>query len=296
MVEFELAPPVPPLYVASKMNPNWLGVISAILAFVAFGLVYRSANDIPAKKRILLALFAILAAIPGASFAAYYAHILPEPSWYFQFRSITGTEFLIVFLGIAGGLVATLLPRVLLVLPLLGVAAFSIAPIIKPFIGPISAGTLRDEWDGEVCLQSTPSTCGAASTATVLKQLGVPVTESELAAEAHSYAGGTEAWYLARAARSRGFDVDFVFTPGFTPEDGLPAVVGVRLGTIGHFIPILGQEGDRFIVGDPLRGRELLSRDELHERYDFTGFHMRITNQGEQGVGGQPATTPRVGD
>lgn len=263
------------------MNPNWLGVISAILAFVAFGLVYRAAKDTPAKKRIPLALFAILAAIPGASFAVYYAHILPETSWYYQFRSITGTEFLIVFLGVAGGLVATLLPRVLLVLPLLGVAAFSIAPIIKPFIRPISAGTLQDQWDGEICLQSTPSTCGAASTATILKQLGVAVTESELAAEAHSYAGGTEAWYLARAARSRGFDADFVFTPGFTPEDGLPAVVGVRLGTIGHFIPIFGQEGDRFIVGDPLRGRELLSRDELHKRYDFTGFHMRITNQGE---------------
>jgi hypothetical protein len=266
------------------MNPNWLGVISAILAFVAFFVVYRVAKGTPTKKRILLALLAIVAAIPGATFAAYYAHVFPEPSWYYHFRSNTGTELLVVLLGVAGGLVATLLPRAILVLPLLGVAAFSIAPIIKPFIGPITAGTLQDEWDGEICLQSTPSTCGAASTATILKQLGVDVTESELAAEAHSYAGGTEAWYLARAARSRGFDVDFVFTPGFTPEDGLPAVVGVRLGSIGHFIPILGQEGDRFIVGDPLRGRELLSREELDERYDFTGFHMRIKNKGEQDV------------
>jgi len=258
------------------MNPNWLGVISAILAFGAFFVVYLVNKDAPAKKRIFFTLLALVAAIPGASFAAYYAHILAEPSWYYQFRSIAGTELLIVFLGVAGGLVATLLPRMLLVLPLLGVAAFSIAPIIKPFVGPISAGTLQDEWDGEVCLQSTPSTCGAASTATILKQLGVDVTESELAAEAHSYAGGTEAWYLARAARSRGFDVDFVFTRGFTPDDGLPAVVGVLLGSVGHFIPILGQEGDRFIIGDPLRGRELLSRDDLNQRYRFTGFHMRI--------------------
>ena len=263
------------------MNPNWLGVTSAVLAFAAFFVVYRVAKGSPVKKRILLSIFALAAAIPGASFAAYYAHLLPEPSWYYQFRSIAGTELLIMFLGVAGGLVATLLPRVLLVLPLLGVAAFSIAPIIKPFIGPISAGTLQDEWDGEVCLQSTPSTCGAASTATILKQLGVVVTESDIAAEAHSYAGGTEAWYLARAARSRGFDVDFVFSTGFTPEDGLPAVVGVLLGSVGHFIPVLGQEGDRFIVGDPLRGRELLSRDEMNQRYDFTGFHMRIKNKAQ---------------
>ena len=107
------------------------------------------------------------------------------------------------------------------------------------------------------------------------------MTESEIAAEAHSYTGGTEAWYLARASRSRGFDVDFNFSPGFAPEDGLPAVVGVLLGPVGHFIPILGREADRFIVGDPLRGRELMSRDELNQRYDFTGFHMRIKNKGE---------------
>jgi predicted double-glycine peptidase len=276
------------------MNPNWLGVISAILAFAAFFVVYRVAKDAPVKRRILLALLATVAATPGATFAAYYAHIFPESGWYYEFRSIRGTEFLVVFLGVAGGMVATLLPRVLLVLPLLGVAAFSIAPIIKPFMAPIPAGTLRDEWDGGICLQSTPSTCGAASTATILKQLGVKATESELAAEAHSYAGGTEAWYLARAARSRGLDVDFVFTAGVTPENGLPAVVGVRLGKIGHFIPILGREGDRFIVGDPLHGRELLSRDELDERYEFTGFHMRINSKGEFPPAWHPATSPVV--
>lgn len=261
------------------MNPNWLGVISALLAFVAFFVVYRITKDTPVKKRILLSVLALIAAIPGASFTMYYTHILPEPSWYYQFRTIAGTEFFAVFLGVAGGLVATLFPRMLLVLPLLGVAAFSIAPIIKPFIGPIPAGALQDEWDGDVCLQSAPSTCGAASIATILKQFRVDVTESELAADAHSYAGGTEAWYLARAARSRGFEVYFVFKRGFTPEDGLPAVVGVRLGSVGHFIPILGQEGDQFIVGDPLHGRELLSRNELEQRYDFTGFHMRIKNK-----------------
>ena len=269
------------------MNPNWLGVISVILAFFAFFVVYRGTKDTPARKRILFALLALIAAIPGGSFAAYYAHILPEPSWYYQFRSISGTELLMVFVGVAGGLVATLLPRILLVLPLLGVAALSIAPIIKPFIGPIPPDSFRNEWDGRVCLQSTPSTCGAASTATVLKQFGVDVTESELAADAHSYAGGTEAWYLARAARSRGFDVDFIFTRGFTPEDCLPAVAGVRLGSIGHFIAIVGKEGDGFVVGDPLRGRELLSLDELNQRYDFTGFHMRI-RKGEQS--GPPKT------
>lgn len=263
------------------MNPNWLGVISAILAFAACLATYRSAREKPFKSRVILVILALIAALPGISFALYYTHAFPELGWYYQFRSLAGTELLIVFLGAAGGMVATFLPRVLFILPLIGVAALSIVPIIKPFIGPIPSGTLRDEWDGGICLQSTPSTCGAASTATILKHFGVDVPEAVLAAEAHSYSGGTEAWYLARAARSRGFDVDFDFSSGFSPTGGLPAVVGVRLGSIGHFIPIIGREGGNFIIGDPLVGAELLSLEELRQRYDFTGFHMRIKPKGD---------------
>lgn len=258
------------------MNPNWLGVLSVALTLPAFFVAYRAAKGSPTPKRIVLAIIAVVAAIPGASFAAYYTHLLPEPGWYYEFRSIPGTELLIVLIGVAGGVIAALLPRIFLILPLLGVAAFSIAPFIKPFAGPIPPGSMKDEWDGPVCMQSTGSTCGAASVATILKQLGIEVTEAEIAAEAHSYQGGTEAWYLARAARSRGVEVGFDFSTGFSPDAGLPAVAGVRLGSIGHFIPILGKEGDRFIIGDPLRGRELLSREQIEARYDFTGFHMRM--------------------
>ena len=259
------------------MNPNWLGVVSAVLAFMAFGLVYHRAKGYGLKRLISPFFVAVILAIPGASFAIHYAHIFPESGWYYQFRSLPGTEFLIVFLGVAGGLLAAMLPRVILILPLLGVAAFSIAPIVKPFIGPIASETFMEDWDGEVCLQSTPSTCGAASTATILKFLGGAATESELAAEAHSYIGGTEAWYLARAVKSRGFDVTFDLESSFSPEGGLPAVVGVRLGTIGHFIAVLEEEGGKWIIGDPLKGREIFSREELLRRYEFTGFHMRIS-------------------
>ena len=263
------------------MHPNWLGVLSAILTLVAFFLTYRAAIKRSPKSRCLFLIPALLLAIPGSSFAVHYAHVLPEAAWYYQFRSLPGTELLLLPLGIAGGLVASLLPRILLILPLLGVAAFSLVPHIKPFIGPISVDTWEDRWDGDICLQSTPSTCGAASTATILNYLGQRVKESDLAAEAHSYSGGTEAWYLARAVRSRGLQVEFDLDAGFTPEYGLPAVVGVRLGSVGHFIPILAQEGDNFLVGDPLRGSELLPIEELERRYQFTGFHMRISEHQE---------------
>ena len=258
------------------MNPNWLGIVAFVLALLLFFLVYRSAKKKPLKIRVPLTVLAIVASIPGASLAAYYAHVIPEASWYYQFRSLPGSEFSVIVLGVTGALIATLLPRILLIFPLLGVAAFSLAPFVKPLVGPLSIDEMKDEWRDNVCLQSTPSTCGAASTATVLNYLGASTKESDLAIEAHSYQSGTEAWYLARVARSRGFDASFDFQSGFLPEGGLPAVVGVKFGSFGHFIAILAQTGDRFIVGDPLRGREELSQEELEGRYLFTGFHMRV--------------------
>ena len=231
--------------------------------------------------RFLCGVIAIVLAIPGTGFAASYAHVVQEPAWYYQFRSYSGTEFSMVLVGIAGGIVASMLPRVVLVFPLLGVAAFSIIPIVKPIIGPIPEGAFDNTWNDNICLQSTPSTCGAASVATILKFYGEDATEAELAAEAHSYVGGTEAWYLARAIRSRGYEVQFDFKQGFVAETEFPALVGVRLDSAGHFIPILGREGNLFLVGDPLRGRESLSQETLLRRYDFTGFYMMVRSKGD---------------
>lgn len=258
------------------MNPNWLGIISVALAIIAFLFAYRFAVRKPFRKRVWLMIGAGFASLPALSFAVYYTHIIPEMARYYEFRSIPRSELLMAFVGVAGGCFAALLPRPILVLPLLGVVGVSVIPILKPLVAPLALSDLKNKWDGEVCLQSTGSTCGAASTATILKLLGVEAVEVEIAREAHSYAGGTEAWYLARAARARGCEVDFDFRKGFSPDGGLPAVVGVKLGVTGHFIPVLGKEGERYIIGDPLRGREVLSLDELHERYKFTGFHMRV--------------------
>lgn len=261
------------------MNLNWLGILSAALAVVAFLVTHRVLEKKSVRIRVIVSLLSIVAAIPALSFSVYYAHVFPELGWYFEFRSLVGTELLIVFLGIAGGAVASLLPRILVILPLLGVVVFSVVPFIKPMIGPIRQSDFEDDWDAGICLQTTPSTCGLASTATILRYFGGDETEAELAAEAHTYSRGTEAWYLARAIRSRGLDVSFDFKAGFLPEEGLPAVVGVRLGSIGHFIAIVGMENDKFVVGDPLEGRELMTLEELNQRYVFTGFHMRVSKQ-----------------
>lgn len=263
------------------MNPNWLGIACALLALPAFRLSFGFASKLAFRRRLAFAGIGCLLAIPGLSFTGHYFHLVPEWALYFQFRSIPGTELALIPIGALGGFAAAVLPRVLLILPLMGAAVFVTVPFIKPFIGPIPKGALKDQWRDGVCLQSTYSTCGAASLATILKTQGADATESELAAEAHSYSGGTEAWYLARCARSRGMAVRFVSSEGFDLDAPLPAMFGVRLGSNGHFIPILERRGDLFLVGDPLHGAEWLTLESMNRRYRFTGFRMEVSRKGK---------------
>jgi hypothetical protein len=92
------------------MHPDWLGVISVIVGFVYFFATYRAAPNTTTRTRGILTMAAVALAIPGASFALYYVHFFPEPSWYYHFRSLPGMELLLVFIGVAGGLVASFMP------------------------------------------------------------------------------------------------------------------------------------------------------------------------------------------
>ncbi len=269
----------------APMNPNWFGILCAACALLAFFMAYRRAQKLPPKKRIFWTLAALLLALPGATFAAYYAHLVPVPAWYYEFRSWRGTEALLIFIGIACGLLAAQVASLARILVLLIVVIFVTVPFVKPFLGPFAEGALQDRWSGEVCLQSTYSTCGAASAATLLRQHGITVSESEIAKEAHSYTSGTEIWYLARALRKRGLTTQMHVAPASTSKQpglpqplppSLPAVAGVTFGHTGHFITLLSQEGDNFHVGDPLRGSEILTRQALLARYQFTGFSMSV--------------------
>lgn len=159
---------------------------------------------------------------------------------------------------------------------LLATVVFSFKPVLKPFVARLPLGVLSDIWDGEICEQSTPSTRGAALSTILLKSLGIRATEAEVAAAAPSHMGGTEAWYLARYIRLRGLEARLLNGNGFEPNMATPCLLRVRLGTVGHFIPLLGQSEEKFIIGDPLSGKAILTREEPSERYHLTGHCMTV--------------------
>ena len=234
--------------------------------------------------RLFLLFVATILAIPGLLFAAYYTKLLGEPIWLYQFRAAPGTELTAAGAGLLAGFIHqarhknVFLKRQLRVLTVPAILAVIVgAPYVKPLIRPLNKSLLTEHWEDGVCLQSTPSTCGPASAATIVRSLGSTVTEAELAHECLTYAGGTENWYLVRALRKRGFETEFKRTDVDATEFPTPAIAGVKLpqGT-GHFIALIARDNSNYVASDPLTGRFTTTLAELKSTYQFTGFFLVI--------------------
>jgi hypothetical protein len=263
------------------MNINSWGAGAILASAVAFLAIWNFARSRPVVERLfLLGLFAVLS-IPAALFALYYWHIVPEMAWFYTIRSVAGSEFLAVFIGCAGGCIATFLPRWALGFPLFGVLTLTSIPYLKPLLSPLAPGSMHDRWSGNVCLQSTLSTCGPASLCTILERFGYHASESEIARQAYSYTGGTEAWYLARVARHYGLCPKFDFHPGLPADLEVPAIVAVRRGVLGgHFIVVLSMHDGTVNFADPLGATlpaiQTQPLAEFLELHPLSGFHLSI--------------------
>ena len=257
------------------MNLNPMGLAGTILALVLFFATLRGLRVATRPRKVRTLALSLPASVPGLWFAAYYVHVIPEWSGFYELRSWPGSELLVALPGLSAGALASMLSRWTRPVLGLGVVAGAIAPFLKPVVSPLRDADLADHWNGEVCLQSTGSTCGPASVCTILKHLGIQVSERELAREAFSSFSGTEAWYLARAVRRRGCEACFDFGSELPGPDGLPAMIGVRLGA-GHFIAVLSYQGGRFLTADPLAGPASFTPEEFRARYSLSGFRMLV--------------------
>lgn len=236
------------------------------------------------QSRLWLVTVAVAFALPGVVFAAYYGKLLGEPIWLYKFRALPGSELTASGAGLLAGFGHSLREKHPVVRQQLRrftvpavLALLLVVPYVKPIVRPLNWSQLQDQWDADVCLQSTPSTCGPASAATLCRRVGKPAKEADLARESFTYAGGTENWHLARALRRRGMSVAFLKRNSTQTTLPTSTIAGVTLtqGT-GHFIALLERSGTNYIVGDPLEGREELSLSDLMSRYKFTGFFMEV--------------------
>jgi hypothetical protein len=129
------------------------------------------------------------------------------------------------------------------------------------------------EWVDGVCLQSTNYTCGAASAAVVLRAHGVAdAVEHECARLSHTVPGrGVTDLGAARALRMKlpGRRVTLrVSTVEQLKDFNLPCLGSLKFSFwFDHMVAVLAVDERGYWIGDPLKGRVLMSADELKKRW-----------------------------
>jgi len=253
------------------------------MAAAIFFLVGVSLERKVASKamRLGLLLCGVVLACPGLLFVLYYLHLLDSAAWFYNLRTVRYTELLASGLGLLAGIghawwqpesigEKCAVPSALFVLAFI--------PFVKPLFDPLDLSQLTNRCPGGVCMQSTFSTCGPASAATLLHAFGDDASETELARESLTSRGGTEIWYLARALQRRGIGTRVVIE---SPENMVlpsPAIAGVLLpGHAGHFIALLTRDGNQVTFVDPMKGKAMLSVAQLKDQYHFTGFFLLLS-------------------
>jgi Peptidase C39 family len=256
---------------------NLFSLIALGLCVLVFAVTQRLLKNRSRRQQLLWSAIFLVLAGPALLSAIYYLHILPEAAWFYEMRALRGSEFFMLSLGAAGGAMAAVLPRMLTPLPLFCSISLAAIPYLKPVLYPLPGNSWAERWDGDACQQSTASTFGPASTATVLKSLDITSSEREIAQAAFTCGSGTEAWYLARYCRGRGLKVQFEFSRGPLSTLHFPAIVGVLVGKAGHFIAVVDLHEVQVVFADPLRGQATLPVTEFRQRYSFTGFQMVVS-------------------
>jgi len=262
-------------------NPLFIPTVVGAVIFFGVGATLERKMQSKAM-RVCLLLVAVLLACPGLLFVLYYLHLFDSAAWFYNLRTAQYTELFAAGMGFLAGVVhawwepesmaeKAAVPGVLFVLVLI--------PFVKPLLDPLDLSQLKDRCEGDVCLQSTLSTCGPASAATLLKTFGDDASERELALESFTSRGGTEIWYLARALERRGIGTRVVIKAvGANMILPGPAIAGVVLpGNAGHFIALVASDDKQVTFVDPMKGKATLSVEQLKRQYHFTGFFLLST-------------------
>jgi glucan phosphoethanolaminetransferase (alkaline phosphatase superfamily) len=267
------------------MNFNPMLIPTVLLGYAFFFAGYRISSKITSTRgHIAWSVVAVLLFVPGMLIPMYYLHWFDHWKFFYSFRAAPFSELTASASGFLAGTLALWALRLranrivmvtgMILILTLGLAA----PYVKPVLAPVDPSVYRNKWRDGVCIQSTAS-CGAASAATILRLYGIDATEHEVADECYTYVSGTENWYLARALRRRGLNVEFVFAHSPVRNLPVPSIAGINMGQAGHFITILDETVDDYIIGDPLSGRSSRPKDQVFERISFTGFFLHVTRE-----------------
>ena len=255
-------------------------VTTVILLLFGYKLSYAVKKK---KLKIILGSIFFALCLPGLSFLIMELPFFKKPIWFVEFRSIYRIELLTVFWGLLIGFITVKADTAKVRWKLFNkyfyiIAVLLIIPPNMQCIGiPINYENLKSEWREEVCIQSEGFTCAPSAIATVFRYFGQEKTEAEVAKSVYTNPTGTSVYEIIRYIRKNGMKVECFYEKDLS-KIPVPSILDVNVSNIGHVIVYLGSDNGSYIIGDPLEGRVVLTKDEFQKRYKFDGFVMSVEN------------------
>jgi len=160
---------------------------------------------------------------------------------------------------------------------------YSLLPFLMPALVWSHVASLRTEIDRDgVCLQTTPYTCGPASSVTALRKIGIDAKESELGlamytSPALGTPGDVVSDVLQNRYASQGLRCSYRHFDSVDEMRGtLPVVAIVRYGFMcDHYVAVLEVSDAAVTVGDPLIGKVRYSRHDFEQKWRAMGVALR---------------------
>jgi hypothetical protein len=149
---------------------------------------------------------------------------------------------------------------------------FSVLPFLMPAFEYSRLAGLETILDGDgVCIQSTQYNCGPAAAVTVLRRIGVPAKEGELALRSHTTRfTGAQMDSLCNAIRkNHGIPCRIVYCRDVSElQDETPFAAIVKFSfLIDHYVAVLSVTETEVTIGDPLAGLRTCTPEEFEKEW-----------------------------
>jgi predicted double-glycine peptidase len=151
-------------------------------------------------------------------------------------------------------------------------AYFSVLPFLMPVFAYAHLSGLETKIDHDgVCLQSNEYNCGPAAAVTILRKIGIPAEEGELALRAHTTRfSGTPIDSLCAAIRScYAVPCRTIYCRTVHELQGKePSIAIVKFSyMVDHYVAVLSVTDTDVVLGDPLMGLRTCTHTEFEEQW-----------------------------
>ncbi len=272
---------------------NIMLVPTIVLIFILYivGMVLsRSSNT--RWYKVAGIILGVILFLPGLLYAASFFAPVDRICFLLKLRSLPFSELFAAGMGFFPGFYNGIMrfdmrsgPGFLKISLFWTALILAVVPFIYPFIYPLDHETMGNHWEGAACTQTTEYTSGSCCVATILRDSGMEGNEREMARECFTTTLGTQRWAMGKALAKRGFQIKVENLKASVDKIPSPSILEVSFPgnaertEVPHYIAVLFNSKNGYIVCDPLVGELRLSLEDLKNDYKLSGFCLTAENR-----------------